>query len=634
MKRPAGAATVVAKALLALALAVLGMAGAHAQVLPEGPILAAADLREGQPLDGTWTYSIDPYRDGAAGFHGDPAGTGHRRWDDVDVGRARAADPLALFEYDMDTAPQAELPASWLTHAPEMRHYQGLVWYQRRFDAAPQPGMRYFVRFGAANYAAEAWLNGHRLGAHEGGFTPFAFEVTGLLRESGNRLVVSVDSTHTDRTVPPPVTDWEPYGGITRSVRLIAVPETYVDDAWARLDAAGHIRVDVALNGPQAAGREVELAIAGLGIRTRAAADSTGRVHFEVPPPESLRRWSPDDPMLYEVTATAGADAWRDRVGFRTVAVRGSQILLNGEPVFLRGVSLHEEEIGADPTRHITPEAARALLARVKNGLHGNLVRLAHYPHDETMVRMADELGLLVWSEVPVYWRIAWDDPDTLAAARRMLAENILRDRNRAAIALWSVGNETPVTDARNVFMARLAADVRALDPDRLVTAALLTERDDSEGHPVLRLADPLAEAVDVLAVNTYNGWYGPDRPADLARFEWRLPADRPLILSELGADAKYGLHETGTEPHKFSEEYQAEYYRHTLAMAARIPTLDGMSPWILKDFRSPRRQLGGVQDGWNRKGLISELGEEKLAFAVLARWYAEKGKGPAGNSD
>jgi beta-glucuronidase len=613
------------RVLLVAAAPLFFAASASAQVLPDGPILAAADLRESQSLDGTWTYSIDPYRDGIAGFHGDPAGRGHARWEDVDVEQARAADPLALFEYDMDTAPRAELPASWLTHAPEMRHYQGLVWYQRRFDAAPQPGMRYFVRFGAANYVAEAWLNGQPLGRHEGGFTPFAFEVTELLRASGNRLVVGVDSAHNDLSVPPSVTDWETYGGITRSVSLIAVPETYVDDAWVRLTAAGQILVDVALDGSQAAGREVALSIPGLGIRTHATADGTGRAQFAVVAPESLKRWSPEDPMLYDVAVTAGTDVWRDRVGFRTVAVRGSQILLNGEPVFLRGISLHEEEIGPDPTRHMTPDAARALLSRVKQGLHGNFVRLAHYPHDEVMVRAADELGLLVWSEVPVYWRIAWDDPETFATARRMLAENVLRDRNRAAVALWSVGNETPVTPSRNTFMASLAADVRALDPYRLVTAALLTERDESEGHPVLRLADPLADEVDVLAVNTYNGWYGPDRPEDLARFEWRLPADRPLILSELGADAKFGLRETAAEPHKFTEEYQAEYYRHTLAMAARMPSLAGMSPWILKDFRSPRRQLAGVQDGWNRKGLISELGEEKLAFDVLAEWYAAR---------
>ncbi len=425
--------------------------------------------------------------------------------------------------------------------------------------------------------------------------------------------------------MPPPVTDWETYGGITRSVRLIAVPATFVDDAWVRLGGDGRLLVDVALDGPQAAGARVELAVDALGPRTQATTDAQGRARFDLPAPAGLERWSPSSPTLYDVAVAAGADTWRDRVGLRTVAVEGAQILLNGEPVFLRGISLHEEETGADPTRRITPEAARALLAEVKGGLHGNYVRLAHYPHDETMLRAADEMGLIVWSEVPVYWRIAWDDPETLAAARRMLAENVLRDRNRASIALWSVGNETPVSEARNAFMTRLIADVRALDPHRLVTAALLTERDDSGGHPVLALADPLASQVDVLAVNTYNGWYGPDANADLATIEWRLPADRPLVFSEFGADAKFGLHDTAAAPHKFSEEYQAEYYRATLAMAARIPSLAGLSPWILKDFRSPRRQLGGVQDGWNRKGLIAETGERKQAFAVLAEWYAEQ---------
>jgi beta-glucuronidase len=611
---------------IVLACGLLSWGNARAQELPEGPVLAAADLREGTSLDGTWTYSIDPYRDGMAGFHGDPAGRGHARWEDIDVGEARAADPLALFEYDMDTAPTAEVPASWLTHAPEMRHYQGLVWYQKRFDAEPQPGMRYFVRFGAANYSAEAWLNGKRLGKHDGGFTPFAFEITGLLRESGNRLVVGVDSTHTERTVPPPVTDWETYGGITRTVRIIGVPETYVDDAWVRLTDDGRIAVDVALDGAGAAGAKVDLVIAELSVRRTVRTDADGKARFEVPAPAALRRWSPDNPKLYEVIVSAGADHWRDRVGLRTVKVDGARILLNGEPVFLRGISMHEEEIGPDPARRITTQGAQLLLATIEEGLGGNFVRLAHYPHDETTLRMADEMGLIVWSEIPVYWRIAWEDPGTLELARRMLAENILRDRNRASIALWSVGNETPESDARNVFMKRLIADVRSLDPHRLVTAALINTGHSNEGHPVMVVADSLASEVDVLAINTYNAWYTGDRPADLARFEWRLPAERPLIFSEFGADAKLGLRDSG-EPHKFSEDYQAEYYRQTLAMAEKIPTLAGMSPWILKDFRSPRRQLGGVQDGWNRKGLLSETGDPKLAFAVLAEWYAKKAR-------
>jgi beta-glucuronidase len=598
----------------------------YAQVLPAGPILAAADLRPAQSLDGEWTYSIDPYRDGAAGFHGEPPGQGHRRYDDVDVAAKSAADPLALYEYDLDHSPTAVLPSSWLTHAPEMRHYQGLVWYQKRFDAAPKAGERQFLRFGAANYAAEVWLNGRRLGRHEGGFTPFAFEVTGLLRPSGNRLVVGVDSQPTAQSVPPPVTDWENYGGITRPVRLISVPETYVDDAWVRLADRARIAVDVALDGPRAAGATVTFRIPQLRLERTVETDAAGRAHLTLARPPSALWWSPEDPRLYDVEIVAGQDTWHDRVGFRTIAADGPRILLNGRPIFLRGVSIHEEELGPDPTRDMTPQAARALLSLAKDGLHANYVRLAHYPHSETMLRAADELGLVVWSEIPVYWRIAFDDPQTLATARRMLAENILRDRNRAAIGLWSIGNETPVSEARNAFMRRLAADVRALDPTRLVTAALLTERDDKGPAPVLTMNDPLAASLDVMAVNTYNGWYGGDRLEDLSNIEWRVPADKPLLFSETGAGARAGLHQAAN-PAKFSEEYQAEYYRRTLAWLSRIPNFDGLSPWILKDFRSPRRQRPGLQDGWNRKGLVSETGQKKLAFAVLAQWYRERAR-------
>ena len=284
------ATTRIFAALLALILA----QPLAAQVRPEGPVLAAADLRDGQSLDGAWTYSVDPYRDGAAGFHGAPAGEGQRRYDDTDVAALTARDPQALYEYDMDHSPVAQLPSSWLTHAPEMRHYQGLVWYQRRFDAAPRPGMRYFLRFGAANYAAEAWLNGRRLGRHEGGFTPFAFEVTEWLRAGDNRLVLGVDSTHTDRTVPPPVTDWETYGGLTRSVRLLAVPQTFVDDAWVRMSGDGRIVVDAVVDGPVAAGATVELSLAELGVWRRATADAQGRARFDLAAPRGLRRGSPE----------------------------------------------------------------------------------------------------------------------------------------------------------------------------------------------------------------------------------------------------------------------------------------------------------------------------------------------------
>ncbi len=591
---------------------------------PTSPLLVSADMRVGQDLSGIWHYSVDPYRSGISGFHGEAPRQGEARWADVDVSDTMRRDASALFEFDMARAPIATLPGSWLTHAAEMRHYQGLVWYQRHFSSRKAAGRRTFLRFGAVNYTAQVYLNGQLLGRHEGGFTPFAFDVTAVLRDGDNQITVGVDSAASRTSVPPPVTDWENYGGITRDVRLIDTPQTYVDDAWVRLTRAGRIAWNVHLDGPQAAGRAVTLSIPALRVSLIARTDANGNVEASTSAPSGLLRWSPDKPRLYDVAVRTGEDVWRDRVGFRTLEVRGADILLNGKSMFLRGISIHEEELGSDPGRVMTPAASRALLTEAKEGLHANFVRLAHYPHSEVTTRMADELGLLVWSEVPVYWLIAWNDPGTLATARRMIGENIRRDRNRASIAIWSVANETPVTPERNAFLGTLIDDVRRLDDTRLVSAALLVDRAKGLDHPSMTLNDPLAGKLDVLSVNTYNGWYSADRLADLNRSEWHVPANKPLFLSEFGADAKAGFHDDRQAPQKFSEEFQAEYYRATLAMAARMPTLRGMSPWILKDFRSPRRQ-NEFQQGWNRKGLISETGQRKAAFTVLADFYSRR---------
>lgn len=590
------------------------------------PLLVSADMREGTELSGTWHYSIDPYRAGIAGFHGEAPDRGQQRWLDIDVRKTMAEDNRTMFEFDMAHAQTTSLPGSWLAATPEMRHYQGVVWYQRRFDAPAGRKGRYFLRFGAANYATTAYLNGKPLGRHEGGFTPFAFEVTQQLRDGDNQITFAVDSQATATTVPPTVTDWENYGGATRGIRLVHTPATYVDNAMVRLTTDGKLEAEAHLDGASAAGQSLHLTIAGLKLDVPGKSDAKGNWKATIPAPRSLVRWSPDNPKLYDVTISAGEDVWRDRIGFRTIERKGADILLNGKPIFLRGISMHEEEISPNPARVITPEAANALLGEIKNGLHGNYVRLSHYPHSEVMTRAADRLGLLVWSEVPVYWMVAWSNPGTLAAARNMLAENILRDRNRASVVIWSVANETPVNDARNAFLRTLIGDVRRLDPSRLVSAALLVKREEDARVPTMTMADPLAGDLDILSINTYNGWYTPDRLSDLPASVWHVPADRPLVFSEFGADAKSGFH-SPDKKQKFSEEFQAEYYRKTLEMADRVPTLRGMSPWILKDFRSPRRQNPDFQMGWNRKGLISETGQRKMAFDVLANYYTMKSK-------
>jgi len=607
----------------AIALTLLAPLGASAS----SPTLTRADNRDGVDLSGTWHYSVDPYRDGLAGFHRGAPGEGHRRYDDVDVDAVTKARPNALYEYDMDRSPTAALPQAWVGHDPSLRYYQGLMWYERRFDApALKPGQRAFLRFEAVNYTAKVFLNGKSVGEHEGGFTPFSLEVTDVLRASNNQVTVGVDSTPQADGVPPPVTDWENYGGITRPMRLVITPATFVDEAWVRLTKDGKIAATVKLDGPQAANQEVHVRVAELNLDVTGKTDAQGVLNVSTTAPRSLARWSPEKPKLYDVVVQTGEDRLTDRVGFRTIETRGSKILLNGKPIFLRGISIHEEEFGDNPARTITEAGARALLSEVKEGLHGNFVRLAHYPHSEITTRVADEMGLLVWSEIPVYWLVDFGNPRTLKLARDMLADNIRRDRNRASIILWSVANETPITDPRNTFLYQLVDDVRTLDDSRLVTAALLTARKTNNGVVEMGLNDPLADKLDVLAANTYNGWYSDDTLDSLPAMTWKA-TDKPMVFSEFGADALSGF----SDPvlmRKFSEDFQKKYYEKTLAMAAKAPTLAGMSPWILKDFRSPRRQHPIYQQGWNRKGLVSPTGRRKPAFFVLQGFYKQKEAG------
>lgn len=581
-------------------------------------LLTGAVHRDGQDLSGQWTYSKDLYRTGLTDINGWVAKSRMQRYRDLDVAAIEAKGGVDFFEFDLDRGPIINVPGAWNAAAPELRYYDGLIWFQRKFNAQALDGKRAFLRFEAVNYRAYVYLNGKQVGRHEGGFTPFVLEVTGLLRTGDNRLVVGVDSTHDAQSIPTFITDWDLYGGITRPVRLITTPATFIDDAMVQLRPDGRIAGEVRLQGPQAGNQQVSIAIGALAS-ARAVTDANGRAVFELAAPKGLERWSPEKPTLYDVRFSALGDAMRDRVGFRTIAVKGNQILLNGKPVWLRGISLHEEEFGPNPARNMTETASRALLHEIKHGLGANYVRLSHYPHSETTLRLADEMGLLVWSEIPVYWTVDWNNPAVLRKALAMQAETIYRDRNRASVIMWSVGNETPVSPERTRFHSAMADNVRQLDPNRLVSAALLVKH---EGD-ALAIDDPLADKLDVLAVNIYAGWYGGDRLDAVSKLKWKVPGDRPLILSEFGADALAGYRNDGMK--KFTEEFQAEYYRQTLAMAEGIPTLSGMSPWILKDFKSPRREHPVFQNGWNRKGIVSETGVRKQAFGVLADYYRTK---------
>ncbi len=588
-------------------LAVLGVL-VGAGVASASELITNVAGRKTTSLDGPWHAIVDPYENGYYDYRHQPLENGFFR-------NQKPKDKSDRVEYDFDSSETLNVPGDWNTQRATLFLYEGTVWYERSFDYSLPKGARLFVHFGAVNYHAIVFLNGEKLGEHEGGFTPFCFEITDKLRPQGNFLVVKVDDSRRREAVPTVNTDWWNYGGITRSVELVEVPETFVADYLVQLrkGSTGEVAGWVRLSGSrleQTVRVEIPEARASQTVKTDA------RGFAELRFPAKLGLWSPEDPRLYEVVVSAETDRVRESIGFRSIEARGGEILLNGRPIFLRGVCAHEEA-PFRTGRAYSPEEARTLLGWVKE-LGGNFVRLAHYPHDEAMTREADRLGVLVWSEVPVYWTILWENAATFENARNQLSENITRDKNRASIILWSVGNETPIGEARNSFLGRLVERVRELDPTRLVTAALEIHHLDAT---TLMIDDPLGQKLDVLGCNEYIGWYD-GLPDKCDRVTWKTVYDKPVVMSEFGGSAAFGLH--GDALTRWSEEYQESLYEHQVAMLKRIPFLRGTTPWILMDFRSPRRQLPKVQDFFNRKGLISERGEKKRAFFVMQRFYRE----------
>jgi beta-glucuronidase len=577
------------------------------------PLIANISGRQTVNLDGQWRVIVDPYDVGYMDYRAKPI-TGNNAFFKDHKPQA----PSELVEYDFDSSGQLNVPGDWNTQRDSLLFYEGTVWYKRSFNYAKTPNKRLFVHFGAANYVANVYLNGEPLGSHEGGFTPFDFEITDRVRPHDNFLIVRVNNKRSKEFVPTVNTDWWNYGGITRPVTLVEVPETFIQDYFVQLTKGSMRQMAgwIQLHGPQLH-QKLTIRIPEAGITKTVETDQNGRAELSFD--ADLTLWSPDNPKLYDVEIAAETDKVSDRIGFRSIETRGTDILLNGKPIFLRGISIHEEA-PLRSGRAWTEADARTLLGWAKE-LGCNFVRLAHYPHNEAMLRTADQMGLMVWGEIPVYWTIDWENPTTLHNAQDQLSEMIARDHNRAALIIYSVANETPISDARNQFLRQLVKQAHSTDPTRLVSAALQADESVVANHITITINDPIAADLDVLGNNEYIGWYT-RKPADADNIDWVSKYDKPLIMSEFGGDALFGKH--GDVDQRWTEEYQEDLYRHQIAMLKRISFLRGTTPWILMDFRSPRRTLPGIEDYFNRKGLVSQHGEKKKAFYVLQEFYRE----------
>ena len=572
-------------------------------------------------LDGEWHYIIDPYENGYYNYRYEAFDQQPAPWASAFFLNSKPRDSTDLIEYDFDKMPTLQVPGDWNSQSPELLFYEGSLWYKKSFDYNQlDKSNRVHLYFGAANYKAEVYFNGQKLGTHIGGFTPFNFEVTDLLKEKDNLLVVKVDNKRLKEGVPTLNTDWWNYGGLTRSVQLVETARTFIEDYNIQLKKGdlNTLKGYVQLNGEAKAQNKITLDITELNISTSYTTDNNGRANFEIPI-QNLQYWEPSNPHLYTITLSTGVEKIIDQIGFRTIETSGAQILLNKQPIYLKGISIHEESPLRNGRAHTLDDAEQLLDWALELGC--NYVRLAHYPHNEHMLRLADKKGLMVWEEIPVYWTILWENEATYLNAEQQLTEMIRRDKNRASTIIWSMANETPNVPARNTFLKKLATKARSLDATRLISAAL--EQKDYPGVPDTRtINDPFADVVDVLSFNQYIGWYD-GLPDKCGTISWKIDQDKPLLISEFGAGAKARRHK---DKHtRWTEEYQEYLYEETLAMIERIEKVQGFSPWILIDFRSPRRVLPLIQDGWNRKGLLSEKGEKKKAFYTLQKYYHNK---------
>lgn len=561
--------------------------------------------RKQMSLNGKWNVIIDPA----------DVGEWYQVWKEK-----KPQKKTDFFEYAFDGGPVLNVPGDFNAQKKELSFFEGTVWYRKKFSYTIEADKRLFIYFGAVNYKADVYLNGEKLGSHEGGFTPFQFEITDKVRSGDNSIVVKVNNVRQKNGLPGFGYDWLNYGGITRDVELVETNETYIQDYSIQLnkgsinDVAGWIQ----LNGLQLQ-QKLEIQIPELNIhyKTQSNEKGFGPVNFS----GKFKLWSPENPKLYSVIVKSETDAVSEDIGFRSIEVKGGKVFLNNKPVFLKGVSIHEENPGKG-ARAYSKEDDILLLNAAKE-LGCNLVRLVHYPHNEYMVREAEKMGLMVWSELPVYQHIDFTDSTVPGKMERMLDEMVGRDKNRCGIIIWSLSNETyPSAPNRTKALTDLTKKCRALDAARLITH-VTNSQIYQDNH--FKVWDTLYRYSDLISLNEYIGWYLPwqGKPSDA---EWSIAyPDKPVFISEFGGEALYGSKGPADEAAFWTEAYQAKIYKDQLEMFKTIPNLSGICPWLLFDYKSTNRLHPFYQKGYNRKGLLSEKGNKKKAWFVMKAYYDKK---------
>ena len=558
-------------------------------------------------------------------------------------------------EQDWQTKPLPEsqkmaVPASFndIVADASKRDFHGDIWYQRTVRVPKGwDGSRVSVYFSSATHAAQVWVNGTEIGTHEGGYLPFDLDVTDLVKGGEEFLLtVCVNNQLTFETIPPGVTvdgkqlyfhDFYNYSGIARPVKLVSVPKTHLDDVTVVTDYEGKTGkvnatfVVVGEKADEAAVRATLVDAEGVEVASGEAKD--GVVDLEI---VDVNLWKPGEGYLYNMVVEVlegdkVVDVYNQSVGVRTVEVRGTEFLINGEPFYFTGFGMHEDHA------IVGKQQNDGLMLRDFNNLKwigANSMRTSHYPYSEEFMDYADRTGLVVIDETPavglnmglgggifgsqgyVTYSPETINDNTQKAHKREIEDLIARDKNRPSVVIWSIANE-PESDseASEEYFRPLFAAAREADPTRPV------------GFVNVMLAPygkcRVSQFADVLMLNRYYGWYVFTGDLKAAEAAWRQELEgwsndnKPIIITEYGADTMPGLHQLVPEP--WSEEYQVEYMEMNSDVFDSIPAVVGEHVWNFADFKTTS---GIMRVGGNKKGAFDRDREPKAAAHWLRkRW-------------
>jgi beta-glucuronidase len=542
------------------------------------------------------------------------------------------------------------VPAAFneITEDPELRDYYGVVWYFTTLEK-PDDAPVHILRFGAAVYHAEVFLNGEKLHESHIGKLPFEVEVSGKLIDGPNRLAVRVDTRLTWQTIPPgnlkPKSspdsvikdhqhpeyhfDFLNYGGLLRSVWLLSLPNIHLTGIRLETLADGDAPTGWRIAAQTSAETPVHYRVFDHdgALVAESTAETGGLADLT---PTHPQPWSPQSPYLYTLEIVLGKhDRYTRKIGLRTVRVTPTSFLLNGEPIYLKGCGLHEDFhlVGHG---HSDARLVRDL-TMLKN-MGANSFRTSHYPYDETAYQLADELGLLVIDETAAVGFNAWfsttifsggrADERTLALHKEVVSRQIARDHAHPCVIMWSLANEVachePEADA---YFRELFAHCRAEDPQRLPVTVVQSSMPTS----YTKTPSLSAKYSDVLCFNRYYGWYTDQGHLEVIEKQagdepraWHADfPDKPIMITEFGADAIAGMH--SSPPVMFTEEYQKETIAAVTRTLDTLPYLIGEHVWNLCDFMTKQ---GTLRAFGNRKGIHTRDRQPKLAAHFLKeRW-------------